>query len=67
MEELMLASRRTVSFWQPKKRLLQLARALRAGLPDRARPAMPAQSLAVARVKSRIAAEAKRKGHFNEH
>ena len=66
MEELMLGSRRTLSFWQPKKRLLDLARALRRELQEVARPAMPAQSLAVARVRSRIAAEARRKAHFDE-
>jgi hypothetical protein len=66
MEEVMLGSRRTLSFWQPRKRLLSLARALRTSLQDTGRPAMPAQSLAVARVRSRIAAEAKRKGHFDE-
>ena len=63
----MLASRRTLFFWQPKKRLLKLARALRARSPENSRPAIPAQSLAVARVRDRIAAEAKRKGHFSEH
>ena len=62
----MLGSRRTLSFWQPKKRLLKLSRALRAGLQETSRPAMPAQSLAVARVRSRVAAESKRKGHFHE-
>jgi hypothetical protein len=67
MEDLMLGTRRTLSFWQPKKRLLKLARALRTSLQDTGRPAMPAQSLAVARVRSRIAAEGKRKGHFSEH
>jgi hypothetical protein len=67
MEELMLGSRRTLSFWQPKKRLLNLARALRTRLQDTGRPAMPVHSLAVARVRHRIAAEAKRKGHFLEN
>jgi hypothetical protein len=67
MEELMLGSRRTLSFWQPKKQLLKLSRALRAGVQGINRPAMPAQSLAVARVRGRIVAEGKRKGHFTEH
>ncbi|MBV8186170.1 MAG: hypothetical protein JOY64_06880 [Alphaproteobacteria bacterium] len=63
----MLGSRRTVSFWQPKKQLLKLARALRARVEETARPALPAQSLAVARVRSRIAAEGKRKARFSEY
>jgi hypothetical protein len=67
MEEMMLGNRRTLSFWQPKKRLLSLARALRTSLQDTGRPAMSVQSLAVARVRNRIAADAKRKGRFDEH
>jgi hypothetical protein len=67
MEELMLGSRRTVSFWQPKKQLLKLARALRARVQETTRPALPAQSLAVARVRNRIAAEGKRKARFSEY
>ena len=63
----MEASRRTLSFWQPKKRLLQLARALRAQLEDASRPAMPAQSLAAARIRDRIAVEGRRKARFSEH
>jgi hypothetical protein len=42
-------------------------RALRGGLQDSGQPAMPAQSLAIARVRNRIAAEGKRKGRFSEH
>ena len=63
----MLGSRRTLSFWQPKKRLLKLARAVRSGLQDTRRPAIPAQSLALARVRYRIATEAKRKARFIEN
>jgi hypothetical protein len=67
MEELMQASRPKAAFWQPKKRLLKIARALRARAEETTRPALPAQSLAVARIKGRIAAEGRRKGHFDEH
>ena len=63
----MLGSRRTLSFWQPKKRLLKLARAAHARVQEATRPALPAQSLAVARVRNRIAVEAKRKARFSEH
>ena len=62
----MLGSRRTISFWRPRKRLLKLARALRAGRNEPARPAFPAQALSVARVRGRIAAEGKRKARFSE-
>ena len=56
----------TLSFWQPKKRLLSW-RALCGGLQDSGQPAMPAHSLAIARVRNRIAAEGKHKGRFSEH
>jgi hypothetical protein len=42
-------------------------RALCGGLQDSGQPAMPAHSLAIARVRNRIAAEGKRKGRFSEH
>jgi len=59
-------ARGTLSFWQPKKRLLSW-RALCGGLQDSGQPAMPAQSLAIARVRNRIAAEGKRNGRLSEH
>jgi len=43
------------------------AGALCGGLQDSGQPAMPAHSLAIARVRNRIAAEGKRKGRFSEH
>ena len=63
----MLGTKRTLSFWRPKKRLLALARALAPERPGRDRPAMPAEVLAVARVRSRIGEQAKRKGRFSEY
>jgi len=63
----MLGDRRTLSFWQPKKRLLELARALRPRLEQATRPALPTQSLALARVRNRIAAESRRKARFDEN
>jgi hypothetical protein len=66
MEDVMLGSKRTISFWQPKKRLLSLARALS---PNRAEPRRePAKVhvVADARFKARLALEAKRKGRFRE-
>ena len=67
MEEVMLGSKRTIAFWRSKKRLLKLERALAPERQDRGRPAMPAQTLSAARIRDRIAAEAKRKRRFAEH
>jgi len=63
----MLGTKRTASFWRPKKRLLDLARALAPKGTDRSRPAMPAEALAVARVRNRITEQAKLKGRFSEY
>lgn len=62
----MLGNRRSVSFWRPKKRLLEMVRALRGSAQPPARPAMPARALAAARQRDRLAAEAERKARFAE-
>ena len=61
----MIGSRQTLSFWQPKKQMLKLARAVR-DLNRGARPALPAEALAVARSRSRLAAEGEKKRRFSE-
>ena len=61
----MLGSKRTISFWQPKKQLLTLARALSPNRVETARE--PAIARVVdGRSKARLALEARRKGRFRE-
>jgi hypothetical protein len=67
MEDVMLGSRRTISFWQPKKRLLSLARALSPNRVEIAREPAIAHVVADVRLKARLALEAKRKGRFREN
>jgi hypothetical protein len=62
----MFGTKRTLSFWRPKKRLLSLARALTPDRPEPARVAAMAHIVADARGKARLALEAKRKGRFAE-
>jgi len=62
----MLGTKRTVPFWRPKKWRLAVERAL---APERAgdlKNVVKPQAVVAERARSRIAAEAKRKGHFSE-
>ena len=62
----MLGSKRAIPFWQRKRRLLTLERAL---APDRKGPGkspITAQAVAEARSRERLAAEAKHKARFSE-
>jgi hypothetical protein len=67
MEALVLGSKRTIPFWRPKRRLLELARALAPQLQARPVPIMTAQALASAQTRSRIDAESRKKTRFSEH
>ena len=62
----MLGTKRTLSFWLPKKRLLSLARALAPDRPGRERAAAMAHVVVDARTKARLALAAKRQGRFVE-
>lgn len=62
----MPGSKPTVPFWRPKRRLLELARALAPRQRVQAVPAMTVQALASARARSRIDAEARKKARFSE-
>ena len=63
----MPGSKPTISFWRPKRRLLNLERALAPERHESGRGAMTAQALAAARARDRLAAESKKKGRFAEH
>ena len=64
----MLGSKQTIPFWQQKRRLLTLERAL---APDRkdssSSSAITAQAIARARARDRMAAGSKKKARFSEH
>jgi hypothetical protein len=66
MEDLMLGTKRTVPFWRPKKRLLNVARAVTGDGKDTAKGAATAQAIAGARARDRIATESKKKARFAE-
>lgn len=66
MEAVVLGSKRTIPFWRAKRPLLGLERALAPLRQLRGGVALPAPVLAHARDRSRITAEAKRKGRFSE-
>jgi hypothetical protein len=61
-----LGTKRTIPFWRTKRPLLALERALSPLRQLRGGVALTAPVLAHARDRSRIAAEAKRKGRFSE-
>ena len=63
----MPASKPTIPFWRPKRRLLNLERALAPGRREGGKGAMTAQALAGAQARDRLAAESKKKGRFAEH
>lgn len=63
----MPASKPTTPFWRPKRRLLNLERALAPERREGGKGAMTAQALAGARARDRLAAESKKKGRFAEH
>jgi hypothetical protein len=67
MEDLMLGSKQTIPFWQQKRRLLTLERALAPDRKDSSSSAITAQAIARARARDRIAAESKNKARFSEH
>ena len=62
----MLGTKRAIPFWQPKRRLLSLERALTADREGNGKGAMTAQALAGARARDRLAAESKKKARFSE-
>ena len=62
----MLGSKRAVSLWRQKRRLLVLERALAPERKDAARTTLAAQAVADARARKRMAIEAKRKARFAE-
>ena len=62
----MLGSKRTIPFWRAKRPLLSLERALTPLRRLAEPPAMSAPAMAHARVRGRLAAEAKKKGRFSE-
>ena len=66
MEAVVLGSKRTIPFWRAKRPLLSLERALSPLRQLRAGVAVTAPVLAQARSRSRLAAEAKKKGRFSE-
>jgi len=67
MEDLMLGSKQTIPFWQQKRRLLTLERALAPDRKDSSSSAITAQAIARARVRDRMAAGSKKKARFSEH
>jgi len=62
----MFGSRRTTPFWRPKKRLLELERALASERTGMAKDAAMTQVVAEARSRGRVAEEAKKKARFSE-
>lgn len=62
----MLGTKRTIPFWRAKRPLLSLERALTPLRRLAATPMITAPTLAHARVRGRLAAEAKKKGRFSE-
>lgn len=66
MEAVVLGSKRTIPFWRARRPLLVLERALAPLRQPRGGVALTAPVLAHARDRSRIAAEARRKGRFSE-
>jgi hypothetical protein len=66
MEAVVLGTKRTIPFWRAKRPLLSLERALAPLRQLGGGVAVPAPALAHARDRSRIVAEAKRKGRFSE-
>ena len=66
MEAVVLGTKRTIPFWQAKRPLLVLERALAPLRQLRDGVAVTAPALAHARERSRITSEAKRKGRFSE-
>ena len=63
----MLGSKQTIPFWQQKRRLLTLERALAPDHKDNDRSAITAQTIARARARDRMAAGSKKKARFSEH
>ena len=62
----MLGSKRTIPFWRPKRALLNLERALAPNHQGSGKGGLTAQTLAGARARDRLSAEAKKKGRFSE-
>ncbi len=62
----MLGSRRTLSFWRQRRRLLSLERALAAVRDVGGRGAMTAPALATVRARSGLQLESKKKARFAE-
>jgi Tripartite tricarboxylate transporter family receptor len=67
MEDGVLGSKRTIPFWRPKRRLLELARALAPHQQTQPVPIMTARALASTRARSRIDAEGRKKTRFSEY
>ena len=63
----MPGSKPTIPFWRPKRRLLNLERALAPERRENGKGAMTTQAIAGARARGRLANESKKKGRFAEH
>lgn len=67
MEDVVLGSKRTISFWRAKRPLLSLERALSSLRQlGSSKDMMTAPVLATVKARSRLQQEAKRKGRFSE-
>ena len=62
----MLGSKRAIPFWQRKRRLLTLERALAPDRKGAGKSSLAAQTVAASRSRERLAAEARQKGRFSE-
>lgn len=67
MEDVVLGSKRTISFWRAKRPLLSLERALSSLRQlGSSKGMMTAPAFATVKARSRLQQEAKRKGRFTE-
>jgi hypothetical protein len=66
MEEVMLGSKRAISLWRQKRRLLSLERALAPERHADGKGFMSAQALVAARARDRLATQSKKKARFVE-
>ena len=66
MEDMMLGAKRAAPFWRSKKQRLAVERALAPKRSDGLTHAIKAEAVIEARTKSRVTAEARKKGRFAE-
>jgi len=63
----MFGTRRSIPFWRPKRRLVNVERALASTQqPDRKDETLSAEEVATTRARGRLAAEARKKARFAE-